>query len=257
MSSITEAFSKSLNQYLNFTEMPWGKLFYSTSWNQIEDYLQERNQTILDIGCGFGITSLEFARRGNKVKGIDPTYAMIEVAMTQKGEEKLDLDFVVTDFQKVAGLLGKFNWIFCHNILEYVEEPGKFIESISMCQDPGGYLSLIAHNPPAKVMKKAVINKNPEDALNSLGNQLEYSGVIQTDITVYTFEQLQEMLEKSGYEIQERYGIHNIYGYIADNEVKQDTEWHKKVSKLEMELGKISPYKDIAIFTHIIAKKKA
>ena len=125
MSSITEAFSKSLNQYLNFTEMPWGKLFYSTSWNQIDDYLQEQNQTILDIGCGFGITSLEFARRGNKVKGIDPTYAMIEVARKQKGEEILDVDFVVTDFQKVASSLGKFNWIFCHNILEYVEEPGQ------------------------------------------------------------------------------------------------------------------------------------
>jgi len=93
--------------------------------------------------------------------------------------------------------------------------------------------------------------------LKSLGNHLEFSGVIQTDITVYTIEQLQEMLGKSGYEIQERYGIHNIYGYIADNEIKQDTEWHKKVSKLEIELDRISPYKDIAIFTHIIAKKKA
>lgn len=236
--------------------MPWGKLFYLTAWNQIEDYLQEPNQSILDIGCGFGISSLEFARRGNKVKGIEPTNEMIEIAMKQKGEQILDIEFVATDFQAAANSLGKFNWIFCHNILEYVEEPVVFIESISTCQDQGGYLSLIAHNPPAKVMKKAIINKNPEEALSSLGTPQEYSAIIQTDITVYTLEQLVKMLEKSGYDIQERYGIHNIYGYIPDNEIKQDKEWSIKVSKLEIELGKISPYKDIAIFTHIIAKKR-
>ncbi|MNN65380.1 hypothetical protein D3C81_1808780 [compost metagenome] len=53
------------------------------------------------------------------------------------------------------------------------------------------------------------------------------------------------------------FGIHNVYGYIADNDVKQNEEWHNKTIQLEFELGHQSPYRDIAIFTHIIAKKRS
>lgn len=256
MTSVTEAFAKSIHPYLHYTEMPWGKLFYLTAWNQIEDYLEEANQRILDIGCGFGISSLEFARRGNRVQAIDPTREMIDIAIKQKGEADLDLEFISTDFLAVADSLGTFDWILCHNILEYVEKPDDFINAIANCQNQGGYLSLIAHNPTAKVLKKAIINKSPEEALSSLGTNQEYSGIIQTDITVYTLEQLEGMLEEAGYKMIERYGIHNVYGYIADNEVKQDTGWNARISKLELELGRIRPYKDIAVFTHIIAKKR-
>ncbi|WP_342564836.1 hypothetical protein NST84_06700 [Paenibacillus sp. FSL R7-0345] len=48
----------------------------------------------------------------------------------------------------------------------------------------GGYLSLIAHNPAAEVMKKAILNKDPDSALAAIGNSQEYSGLIQTDYTV-------------------------------------------------------------------------
>ncbi|XEC97302.1 class I SAM-dependent methyltransferase [Paenibacillus tarimensis] len=257
MSLKSEAFSNSINQYLNYTEMPWGKLFYLTAWSQIENYIRENNQTILDIGCGFGISSIEFARRGNKVKGIDPTLEMIEIAKKQASEMKVDIEFSVTDFQGTVDLLEQYNWVFCHNILEYLENPEEFIKSISKIQHQGHFLSLIAHNPAAKVMKKAIINKDPEGALDSVNNYQEYSGIIQTNITTYSLDHLGVMLEESGYEIQGRYGIHNIYGYISDNEIKHDINWHNKTVKLELELGEKSPYRDIAVFTHIIARKKS
>ncbi|MNZ85346.1 putative S-adenosyl-L-methionine-dependent methyltransferase [compost metagenome] len=104
-------------------------------------------------------------------------------------------------------------------------------------------------------MKKAIINKDPGSALASIGNEKEYSGIIQTDITTYTYNQLSSWLCESGYDIVGHFGIHNIYGYISDNDIKQNEEWHAETIKLEFELGHQSPYRDIAIFTHIIAKK--
>ncbi|MOA54970.1 hypothetical protein D3C78_1786780 [compost metagenome] len=62
-------------------------------------------------------------------------------------------------------------------------------------------------------------------------------------------------LRESNYEIVAHFGIHNIYGYIQDNDIKQNEEWHNQMMKLELELGDHSPYRDISIFTHIIAKK--
>ncbi|MBA9086238.1 SAM-dependent methyltransferase [Fontibacillus solani] len=246
-----EAFSKSINQYMNYTQMPWGRLFYLTAWHQIDKFFIQQLQSILDIGCGFGITSNEFALRGNSVTGIEPTTNMIEIAR-QNGQP---VHFISDSYENVANNIGSYDWIFCHNILEYVDEPKQFIRLISDCQNENGFLSLIAHNPTAKVMKKAIINKDPGSALASIGNEKEYSGIIQTDITTYTYNQLSSWLCESGYDIVGHFGIHNIYGYISDNDIKQNEEWHAETIKLEFELGHQSPYRDIAIFTHIIAKK--
>ncbi|GIP44627.1 S-adenosylmethionine-dependent methyltransferase [Paenibacillus sp. J45TS6] len=247
----TDAFSKSVNQYMDYTKMPWGRLFYQTAWHQIDKFFIEQPQSILDIGCGFGISSNEYALRGNDVTGIEPTMHMIEIAK----QNSQSVNYICDSYENMVGKIGKFNWIFCHNVLEYVEQPSQFFQLISNCQSENGLLSLIAHNPTAKVMKKAIINKDPESALATIGNDKDYSNVIQTDITIYTYDQLSSWLSESGYEIVGHFGIHNLYGYIKDNDIKQSEEWHNKMITLEFELGCHGPYRDIAIFTHIIAKK--
>lgn len=247
----SNAFAATLEQYWNYTQMPWGRLFYQTAWNQIDRFLVDQAQAILDIGCGFGISSNEYSRQGHLVTAVEPTHEMVELAR----KDGPQVHYIEDSFEEAAENLGKYDWIFCHNILEYTEDPGLFIRRIASCQQADGYLSLIAHNPAAKVMKKAILNKDPEGALASIGSSREYSGIIQTDITVYSYQQLEKWLGDAGYKIEDHFGIHNLYGYIADNELKQSEEWHNQTLRLELELGKQSPYREIAIFTHIIAKK--
>lgn len=248
--STTEAFSKSIDSYLNYTRMPWGRLFYETAWQQINPFMGEK-ESVLDIGCGFGITANEYARLGHKVTALEPTPEMIALARMEGPEVR----YICDSFQNAAGRLEEHDWIFCHNILEYVEEPGEFIQQMGACQSSGGYLSLIAHNPAAKVMKKAIIQTDPENALAAIGSNKEYSGIIGTDIAIYSLDELTAMLQAAGYEIAARFGIHNLYGYIADNAIKQDGTWHRKMTEFELTVGGDSPYRDIAIFTHIIARK--
>lgn len=94
-----------------------------------------------------------------------------------------------------------------------------------------------------------------KEALSSIGNNKEYSTVIQTDITTNSFEMIASWLFNNGFKDISRYGIHNAYGYIDDNEIKMDEEWQNNMLTLELELAKLSPYNNIAVFTHIIAKK--
>ncbi|MDF9850062.1 S-adenosylmethionine-dependent methyltransferase [Paenibacillus sp. PastF-1] len=247
----TAAFSASIEAYLQYTRMPWGRLFYLTAWDQIDSFLTGEAQSILDIGSGFGISSNEYSRRGHLVTGVEPTQEMVAIA----AKDGPDVRYINDSFEQVAGGLGTFGWSFCHNILEYTKDPQRFLGLIAGCQRTGGYLSLIAHNPAAKVMKKAILNKEPDSALAAIGNSQEYSGLIQTDYTVYSYEQLTNWLSSAGYEIAGHFGIHNLYGYITDNEVKQDKDWHNRMVQLELTVGRQSPYREIAIFTHIIARK--
>ncbi|HID52530.1 MAG TPA: class I SAM-dependent methyltransferase [Anaerolineae bacterium] len=48
---------------------------------------------ILDVGCGFGRHSIELARRGYVVTGIDPAAAMIAAAQEQAREANVAVDF--------------------------------------------------------------------------------------------------------------------------------------------------------------------
>ncbi|HFQ94718.1 MAG TPA: class I SAM-dependent methyltransferase, partial [Anaerolineae bacterium] len=48
---------------------------------------------ILDVGCGFGRHSIELARRGYTVTGIDPAAAMIAAAQERAKEAAVSVDF--------------------------------------------------------------------------------------------------------------------------------------------------------------------
>ena len=60
------------------------------------------NERILDLACGFGRHSLEFARRGYEVTGVDITPAYIRYAAKQAGKEKLNAAFICRDIRDIS-----------------------------------------------------------------------------------------------------------------------------------------------------------
>ena len=59
------------------------------------------NERILDLACGYGRHSLEFAKRGYKVTGIDITKIYIEDAIREAKNEGLDAEFICSDIREV------------------------------------------------------------------------------------------------------------------------------------------------------------
>jgi SAM-dependent methyltransferase len=59
----------------------------------------ESDATILDLCCGIGRHSLEFARRGHKVVGVDRTSRYIERAAKSAQSENLHIEFVLEDMR--------------------------------------------------------------------------------------------------------------------------------------------------------------
>jgi 2-polyprenyl-3-methyl-5-hydroxy-6-metoxy-1,4-benzoquinol methylase len=56
-----------------------------------------RSAKILDIGCGTGRHSIELARRGYDVTGIDLSESMINRAKKNAAKENLNIDFIIMD----------------------------------------------------------------------------------------------------------------------------------------------------------------
>ncbi len=60
------------------------------------------NEKILDLACGFGRHSLEFARRGFDVTGIDITADYINYANEQAKNERLNARFICSDIREIS-----------------------------------------------------------------------------------------------------------------------------------------------------------
>jgi SAM-dependent methyltransferase len=59
-------------------------------------------ERVLDLACGFGRHSLELARRGHKVVGVDITETYIAEAARHATKEKLDARFICADLREVS-----------------------------------------------------------------------------------------------------------------------------------------------------------
>ncbi len=71
--------------------------------NFIEKEIHYNTRTkILDIGCGTGRHSIELAKRGYTVTGIDLSESMLNIAKEKASREELLIDFIQVDARKLS-----------------------------------------------------------------------------------------------------------------------------------------------------------
>ncbi len=103
--------------------------------------LLERNfsgKRVLDVGCGGGFLSEEFARDGFMVTGIDPSPTSVDTARRHAAEGNLTIDYRVGRGEALPFPDGSFDVVACCDVLEHVDDPGRVIVEISRVLKPGG-----------------------------------------------------------------------------------------------------------------------
>jgi len=101
-------------------------------------------KTVLDLGCGTGITSIFMARNGCKVTGVDFAEKLIEYA--EKHNSNKNTEYLVGDITEID--LGKpFDLICMTDVIEHIdpERIGKLMETV---QKHAHYLTVVYVNVP-------------------------------------------------------------------------------------------------------------
>jgi ubiquinone/menaquinone biosynthesis C-methylase UbiE len=105
--------------------------------------------TTLDVGCGIGRWSLELARRGHDVTGVDLSPRMIERAQARAREADVACRFAVGDAASLA--LGRtFDLILSVTVLQHITEPAAAETAIARLAahlSPSGELVLLEAAP--------------------------------------------------------------------------------------------------------------
>jgi len=103
---------------------------------------------ILDLGCGQGYFSLELARRGFKVVGVDISSQSIEIAKKTALSAKIDPELLRYEVMDVDAIdqLGCFDIVLCSGVLHHFEDIKQALSKIKMVLEKNNGI-LISHEP--------------------------------------------------------------------------------------------------------------
>ncbi|KYP17199.1 putative S-adenosyl-L-methionine-dependent methyltransferase [Streptococcus parauberis] len=160
------------------------------------------------------------------------------------------------DFQKILGSIEKieeleaqsFDLILSHNVLEYVnpQERATYLQALKRVLKPNGQLSIIKHNQVGKVMQATVFENRIDKALRLLNGE-EFESVFFSKGATYTLE---ELLDASQMTMVKYQGIRCFYG-LQPNTFKTSDGWLAEMTRLELAVCDLKPYKDISFLQHI------
>jgi SAM-dependent methyltransferase len=108
----------------------------------------EPYETVLDIGCGTGVTTRLAARKGSSALGVDLSRAMIEVARREAAHERVrNAVFRQGDAQVHPFSAGRYAVVISRHGAMFFGDPEAAFTNIARAVRPGGRMVLLSWQP--------------------------------------------------------------------------------------------------------------
>ncbi|HEX3538247.1 MAG TPA: class I SAM-dependent methyltransferase [Stellaceae bacterium] len=134
------------------------------------------NLDALDIGCGTGFLSLEMARRGHRVTGVDFAPAMLELARRKAGETGAAIRFEQADAERLPFVPGSFDLAVCRHLLWTLPHPEAALDEWIRMLRPGGRLAVIDSQFDPSALQSGPQNARSSPEYAEIGDQLPFLG---------------------------------------------------------------------------------
>lgn len=223
----------------------WENLAKEIIWKQIGELA---GKTILDFGSGVGITADHFAAN-NQVTAIEPSADMLAQQVNINGYRQ-----IVGSTDELKKLPSdSFDYIFCHNVLEYADDREIIVNEFHRLLKKNGKLSIVKHNRNGRVMQMVVLLNNFDDANNLLDGQNSNAQQFGT-IKYYDDSDILDWCR--GLVLQQTYGLRTFWDLQQNQEIQKDEEWQKKMINIEMRVSQNPDFQRISFFHHLIFEKR-
>jgi ubiquinone biosynthesis O-methyltransferase len=128
------------NEFLHLLKVmvnPWRVPYFKKSL--MKHYGQDLSRVrLLDIGCGGGVLTEEFAALGCQVTGIDISPQSIAVAQAHASISGLDIDYQVGSGTSLAFDNLSFEAVSCCDVLEHIQDWKQVLREAARVLVPGG-----------------------------------------------------------------------------------------------------------------------
>lgn len=226
-------------------ELPtWELLAKKMIWQQLGNIAHKR---ILDFGSGEGVTASYYAKN-NEVVAVEPS----QEAVANRNQEN-EYTQLLGSIEQLKEMEDKsFDMILCHNVFEYAEDRENILKEFHRLLKSNGYISIVKHNRPGRVMQMVVLLNNFENANNLLdgkdSNAVKYGAIRY-------YEDMDLTKWCPDLQIKEVHGIRTFWDLQQNQEIQKDEKWQAEMLRIESRVADIKEYQDIAFFHHVILGK--
>jgi S-adenosylmethionine-dependent methyltransferase len=256
-----ERFQNGADKYAAYLETRGGRLRTDLAFANLQDFLPqqaERPLRALDLGCGTGATAVRLARLGIHVTAVDCSAAMLDIAQRAALEGGVAEKIVVKhgEAAQLASLFParSFDVILCHNILEYVDDPGAVLRDAARAlRGSSAILSVLVRTQAGEVLKAAIRAGDLDEAENGLtaewGEESLYGGRVRLFSNDYT----RRLLKGASLTLIEERGVRVVADYLPPA-VSRDAEY-QRILELERKLGMRPEFAAVARYRQCLARR--
>lgn len=114
--------------------------------NQILGLGALKGRSVLELGCGIGLDTVEFARHGAKVTAIDISPACIALAERILAYHCVAANLVIADVEELPFPPERFDFVVARGILMFTPDQSRTVREIFRVLKPGGEANVLLHN---------------------------------------------------------------------------------------------------------------
>jgi S-adenosylmethionine-dependent methyltransferase len=256
-------FESDASRYAAYLETPEGRLRRDLTFANLQDFLPARSEIgslcALDLGCGTGAAAVPLARLGIDVTLLDSSPAMLDLAARTTVETGVSDKVTIQqgDATRLAGMFQarSFDIVLCHNLLEYVDDPGAVLRAAASIMRDSAILSVLVRNQAGEVLKAALQNGDLAAAEHNLSAEWGQESLYSGKVRLFTREALDAMLKDASLTPTAQRGVRVIADYLPA-QISRSAEY-ERIFALERKLGRRREFFSVARYMHSLARQGA
>lgn len=259
MKTTSATFDDRIAQWTQEQQQPWGKLKYKLTQSNLAKHLPAGRLRVLDAGGGNGFDSIPLAEHGHRVDIVDYSREMLAEAEKRIAQANAQDRVAIhtASLSEIRHLFEDrtFDLVLCHNVVQYVDDVPALLKDLIAVLKTGGLISVLSVNRYSLPYHAAFMKGDLADAFSKLDARSAGTYLFDTTMTTFSAEEVKAILMDAGCEIERDYGIRCMCDYWGDTERKTQPGVFEQIEQLEFALTDMHPYKLLARYFQIIARK--
>ena len=190
------------------------------------DYPRWAGRRVLEIGCGLGTETMNFARAGARVTAVDLSSRSLELARQRAEVFGLQdrITFIEADAERLAEFVepSPYDLVYSFGVIHHTPHPGRALEQIRrhFAGPDTTFKMMVYYRWAWKVL--AILVREAHGAFWKLDEAVARNSEAQTGCPVtytYTRRSVRELLEHSGFTVEEVF-VDHIFPYRVPDYVK-------------------------------------
>jgi 2-polyprenyl-3-methyl-5-hydroxy-6-metoxy-1,4-benzoquinol methylase len=207
-----------------FDEIEARKYIVEPHIPRFAEFEKWKDKRVLEIGCGIGTDTMNFARAGAQVTAVDISDRSLELAKQRTEIEGLttNIEFYQVNAEELVSVVpvAPFDLVYSFGVIHHTPHPEQVIEQIKHFVKPGGTLKLMVyHRYSWKVLGILLIYG--KGAFWKLDELVARHSEAQTGCPItytYSKQAIRELLMLNGFEITD-ISVDHIFPYMIEDYV--------------------------------------